>query len=66
MSENPCIEASNAAYQARIGKLFDNLAECLMLAEPDNDEARAACQERFRRGLSAAREARAIALKECR
>jgi hypothetical protein len=63
MADNTCREACEAAYKARIGKLFDVLADCLQTS--DTNEERDACRERFRRGLRIAQQAREIAIGEC-
>jgi len=63
MADNECRDACNTAYKARIVKLFDTLADCLLTS--DTDAERTACRERFRRGVLAARQAREIAMAEC-
>lgn len=58
-----CKEACDAAYKARVTKMFDHLADCLITAE--SDESKEECKKRFRRGLRAAREAREICTALC-
>jgi hypothetical protein len=64
MADNACRDACDAAYSARIAKLFGLLTDGLDLSE--TDEQRDTCRERFRRGLLIARQAREIAIAECR
>ena len=63
MADQDCKDACKAAYQARVAKLFDVLAECLLTAE--SEESKEDCKRRFRRGLRAAREARDICVALC-
>jgi len=62
MADSLCKDACDAAYKARVTKLFDVLAECLVTADSSGEQE---CKKRFRRGLQAAREARDICTKLC-
>jgi hypothetical protein len=63
MADQECKEACKDAYKARVTRLFDVMAECLLTA--DTEAAKEECKNRFRRGLKAAREARQACLKLC-
>jgi hypothetical protein len=63
MDDKDCKDACVGAYKARVSKLFDVLAECLI--EAGSEGAKQECSEHFRRGLRAAREAREICTALC-
>jgi len=63
MADQDCRDACVAAYKARVAKLFDILADCMMTAE--SDDAKKQCKDRFRRGVHAAREARDVCISVC-